>query len=243
MKMEKKYQVFVSSTYPELIEERAAVTQCLLEIGCIPVGMEQFPTSNMSQMEYIKKMMDDCDYYILILAGKYGYLNPDGISYTEKEYDYAVEKGIPVMSFLIKDTGKLVYEKCENTDEKRKKLNAFREKVCGNKLIKYYEDCGTLQKEVAVSVQKCIRDYPARGWVRGGSEDVPDIVDQRIENYMKEHTSSNDDIDQFFKKTTSEPQGNASSDLNGEKTISLAGARTMLEKFEEIAPRLEWEEF
>lgn len=60
---------------------------------------------------------------------------------------------------------------------------------------------------------------------------------------MKEHTSSNDDIDQFFKKTTSEPQGNASSDLNGEKTISLAGARTMLEKFEEIAPRLEWEEF
>ena len=55
--MKKKYQVFVSSTYEDLKEERAAVAQCLLNIGCIPVGMEQFPASNMSQMEYIKKML------------------------------------------------------------------------------------------------------------------------------------------------------------------------------------------
>lgn len=54
---QKKYQVFISSTYKDLIEERAAVTQSLLDMGCIPVGMEQFPASNMSQMEYIKMML------------------------------------------------------------------------------------------------------------------------------------------------------------------------------------------
>ena len=86
--MKKKYQVFISSTYSDLIEERAAATQCLLDNGCIPVGMEQFPASALSQMEYIRKMLDDCDYYILILGGRYGSLDADGIGFTEKEYDY-----------------------------------------------------------------------------------------------------------------------------------------------------------
>lgn len=52
----KKYQVFISSTYTDLIQERSAVIQCLLDNDCIPVGMEQFPASNMSQMEYIKNV-------------------------------------------------------------------------------------------------------------------------------------------------------------------------------------------
>ena len=60
--MKKKYQIFVSSTYSDLKEERAAVMQCLLEMNCIPVGMEQFPASNMNQMDYIRMMLDDCDY-------------------------------------------------------------------------------------------------------------------------------------------------------------------------------------
>ena len=96
--MNKKYQVFVSSTYKDLKEERMAVIRLLLKMGFIPVGMEQFPASNMSQMEYIKMMLDSCDYYLLILAGKYGSVDVDGIGFTEKEYDYAIANGIPVMS-------------------------------------------------------------------------------------------------------------------------------------------------
>ena len=99
--LKKKYQVFISSTYEDLKDERAAVTQCLLDNNCIPVGMEQFPSSNMSQMDYIKKMLDDCDYYILIVGGRYGSLDDDGVGYTEKEYDYAIQNGIPVMAFVF----------------------------------------------------------------------------------------------------------------------------------------------
>lgn len=53
-KWKKKYQVFISSTYTDLKEERSAVMRCLLEMNCIPVGMEQSPASNMNQMNYIK---------------------------------------------------------------------------------------------------------------------------------------------------------------------------------------------
>lgn len=92
-RFKKEISGFISSTYEDLKDERAAVTQCLLDNNCIPVGMEQFPSSNMSQMDYIKKMLDDCDYYILIVGGRYGSLDDDGVGYTEKEYDYAIQMG------------------------------------------------------------------------------------------------------------------------------------------------------
>jgi hypothetical protein len=99
----KRYQVFVSSTYTDLIEERAAVTSCLLDNDCIPVGMEQFPAMPMSQWEYITKMIDSSDYYLLILAGRYGFIDSkSGLSYTEKEFQYALEQGIPVLAFYKK---------------------------------------------------------------------------------------------------------------------------------------------
>ena len=53
--MQVKYQVFVSSTYEDLIDERKEVTQAILEANCIPAGMELFPASNKSQWEFIKR--------------------------------------------------------------------------------------------------------------------------------------------------------------------------------------------
>jgi hypothetical protein len=41
--MDKRYQVFVSSTYEGLHEERREVMQSLLALDCIPTGMELFP--------------------------------------------------------------------------------------------------------------------------------------------------------------------------------------------------------
>ena len=163
--MKKKYQVFISSTYEDLKEERAAVTQCLLDNNCIPVGMEQFPASNMSQMEYIEKMLDDCDYYILIIGGRYGSLDDDGVGYTEKEYNYAQQKGIPVMAFVNLYPEKLPNEKCEHANIE--KFKAFRDRVRNaKKLVKGYSDIGDLKANVVTAVNAAIREYPGIGWVR-----------------------------------------------------------------------------
>lgn len=117
----KRYQVFVSSTYRDLIEERTAVMNCLLDNDCIPVGMEQFPAMPMSQWDYIKRLIDESDYYLLIVAGKYGSIDREtGMGYTEKEFRYTLEKEIPVIAFLHKDIGKLTVDKCEDTEEGRK---------------------------------------------------------------------------------------------------------------------------
>lgn len=196
--MNKKYQIFISSTYKDLVEERAAVTRSLLEMNCIPVGMEQFPASDMSQMEYIRMMLDDCDYYILILAGKYGSLDTDGIGFTEKEYDYAVSKGIPVMSFVVKDIDKLESANCEKDDAGRARLASFRAKVCSNKLVKFYSNIGELQAAVSVSLFRCIQQFPASGWVRGDALENADDVEKKIEEYIRKHTATDKDVEALF---------------------------------------------
>lgn len=105
--MDKKYQVFVSSTYQDLIEERKAVIQALLELDCIPVGMELFPAADDSQWEFIRKTIDESDYYIVIIGGRYGSLSEHGKSFTEQEYLYALETEKPVLAFLHQDPNTL----------------------------------------------------------------------------------------------------------------------------------------
>src|SRR5450755_2715393 len=111
--LEKRYQVFVSSTYADLEKERQEVMQALLELDCIRAGMELFPAANEDQWTLIKKVIDDCDYYMVIVAGRYGSVGPDGLRYTELEYRYAAEKEKPILGFVHKEPGSLSVNRCE----------------------------------------------------------------------------------------------------------------------------------
>jgi len=54
--MERKYQVFVSSTYADLKDERQSIINCLLMADCIPAGMEAFIATDDEQFNIIKKV-------------------------------------------------------------------------------------------------------------------------------------------------------------------------------------------
>lgn len=86
---DKKYQVFISSTYTDLAEERKKILDVLFMADCIPAGMDAFVAADTEQFEVIKKVIDLRDYYVLIIGKRYGSVHPDtGKSYTEMEYDY-----------------------------------------------------------------------------------------------------------------------------------------------------------
>src|SRR5438874_13386014 len=97
------YSVFVSSTFEDLREERATVQKALLQLHCMPIGMELFGSADDETWEFIKRQIDDCDYYVVIIADKYGSVDNAGISYTEKEYDYAREVKKPIIAFVHGD--------------------------------------------------------------------------------------------------------------------------------------------
>jgi hypothetical protein len=89
--MDKRYQVFVSSTYSDLRDEREKIINELTRVGYIAAGMEQFPATDEEQLEYIQRLIDESDYYVVIVRGRYGSESEDGISFTEKECDYALD--------------------------------------------------------------------------------------------------------------------------------------------------------
>lgn len=164
--MEKRYQVFVSSTYVDLKEERQEVMRALMEMDCIPAGMELFPAADEEQWEFIKKIVDDCDYYLLIIGGRYGSLSPEGISYTEMEFDYAVESGLKVIALLHDDPSLIAAGKTDVDPELQQKLSDFREKVSDGRLVKHWTEPKELPGLVALSISRTIKAYPAIGWVR-----------------------------------------------------------------------------
>lgn len=170
--MDKRYQVFVSSTYTDLHDERQEVMQALLELDCIPAGMELFPAANEDQWTLIKKVIDDCDYYIVIVAGRYGSLGPDGLSFTEMEYRYAIDSNKPVIGFVHKDAGQLPANCCETSENGRKQLDKFCELV-KQKTCRFWDSPVDLGSQVSRSIIKLIKAHPAIGWVRGDM--VPDI--------------------------------------------------------------------
>lgn len=163
--MQKRYQVFLSSTFRDLEVERLEVMRALLELDCFPCGMEYFPASNDDQWSFIKDLIDQCDYYVVVVAGRYGSVDAEGISFTEQEYRYALEKGIPVLGFVHADPSLIPNGKSELHPEAQKRLEQFRALV-QTRLCKEWKTAADLGSVVSRSLTQLMRRAPRPGWVR-----------------------------------------------------------------------------
>ena len=175
--MERKYQVFISSTYEDLKTERQAAISCLLDMNCIPVGMEQFPASSLSQWEYIKKMIDMSDYYLLIVAGKYGSIDPEeNISYTVKEYRYAIHKKMPILAFLHKNIDSLPAIKVGATDEERERIIEAIENINTTGILE------GIDEDIANRIRaEIVEDY------LNGEIELDGITIEELQEYIENH--------------------------------------------------------
>ncbi len=124
--MDKKYQIFISSTYEDLKEERKKVQETILSMYQFPIGMEMFSAANEEQWKIIQETIDSSDYYVLIIGHRYGSIIAKGeyagISYTQKEFRYALSKKIPILAFIIADSVPVTPDKQEKNAEKIIKL-------------------------------------------------------------------------------------------------------------------------
>lgn len=194
--MEKKYQVFVSSTYADLQEERKKVMESLLQMNCFPVGMEYFNASDDSQWEVIKNLIDECDYYVLIVAGRYGSIDKDsGISYTQKEYNYAVSIGVPVISFFHDEPESLPSKKTEKDSKAKKQLDDFLKEI-KTRLCKPWTSADGLAAQVVLSLNQLIKSKPRTGWIKA-DQAVSGEASSEILRLRKEIDSLNDKLRQY----------------------------------------------
>ena len=173
--MKKKLQVFVSSTYTDLIEERQAAVQAILDAGHIPAGMELFKAGNESQLKTIYKWIDQSDVYMLILGGRYGSIEEKSKkSYTQLEYEYALSKDIPVFAVIISDaflTNKINRMGLSNVTETSApdKYKDFKSLVM-SKVIRPVDDCKDIKIAIHTTLNEFINEYDLTGWIRLTSE-------------------------------------------------------------------------
>jgi hypothetical protein len=172
--MDKKYQVFISSTYTDMKAERQAAVEAILDAGHIPAGMELFAASDKDQMEVIKGWIDESDIFMLVLGGRYGSVEPEsGKSYIQLEYEHAVATSKPFFALYLTDKaiaekakGPLGLDATERHDTKA--LNEFRTTV-KSKLCSEIEDV----KDIKIQVPKSIRNLGEKrklgGWVRSSA--------------------------------------------------------------------------
>lgn len=184
--MDRKFQVFVSSTYNDLVEHRAEATRAILKMGHFPVGMELFHASNESSWELIQRRIQESDYYIVIIAHRYGSVHEaSGLSYTELEFEYASELGKPIMALLIADDAPWPEMHRDRTPEAGQKLASFKERLLRARNVSFWRTKDDVFKDIAIGLPHQIASHPSDGWVRGHqgqSEVAPELARLSQEN-------------------------------------------------------------
>lgn len=200
----RKFSLFVSSTYEDLKEERQAVMGVAIENDFIPVGMEQFHAAPASQWDVIKKMIDESDFYLLIIGGRYGSIDESvNVSYTEKEYNYVKNMSTPVL-VLIEEPGTIRSDKMDFGDDKhdkyelQKRLDEFRSKVKNDgNTVDFFDGIDSLKYKVSQTLKNA-KEYAdsSAGWVR--YNEVIDIINEKIAEEEENKSQLNSQIQNQF---------------------------------------------
>ena len=160
----KKYQVFISSTYRDLIKYRQVVSNEIAFRGHIPAGMEDFTACGEDLETYIKHVIDDSDYYVLIIGQRFGSSVPanENISYTMMEYEYAKSKGMRIIPFIYDGTQPL---EGNDLDVNKDKFDRFVSQI-SKSVPQYFKDENELVRKLTKALDNEMKNHPQKGWIR-----------------------------------------------------------------------------
>lgn len=164
---EKRYQVFISSTYSDLQEERGVLTQALPVLGCLPCGLDINPAAP-GAWAIIKKLIDESDYYLLLLGSRYGTLSPSGISYVHMEYVYASTKQKPILILMHDSPESRDSAFQEKNADGRRQFNNFRN-LLQKGLVTSWTDNWSLDAAIRNALPQLIEQRPSSGWIKAGA--------------------------------------------------------------------------
>lgn len=149
--------VFLSSTGRDLSECRESACRAIEGLqGYHCVRMEDFGSWDVAPDEFCRSKVAECDIFVCVAGPLYGSLTPAGPSYTEREYDAALEHQKPCLAFLSADDFLLPANLLE-PDKNRKRQLAFRKKLCEGRTVTRFSTC----KDVAVRVVQALRNWEA----------------------------------------------------------------------------------
>ena len=162
--LDKRYQVFISTSGAEMQPERVILAQTLVGMGFFSWGLEQrTPLST----AFARRQIDDCDYVLLLLGSQYGEQSVSGVGYMHLEYIYAVTKQKPIIVFMHEDPDARDPALHDEKPELLEKFKEFR-KLLQQEVdqVFSYRTLRDLELAVRFNMSQMLERYPTSGCVR-----------------------------------------------------------------------------
>lgn len=137
-------KIFVSTPSNDLADTRKAVCTILDENNIVPLSMEKLIATCEPPWKQLTEKIDEADYLLLIVGNDYGSTDEQGNGYTEKEFNYAEKKEIPILAFIKN------YDRNNNN-----KLCSFKNNVANEKkrTVCYWDKIEEIMPLVLKSIQ------------------------------------------------------------------------------------------
>lgn len=191
MNVEKRYQVFISTTYPDMQSARQALMLPLMNLGLMPMSVDLHLESSHGLMPVAQRMIDDCDYFVILLGGRYGTLSPLGLSFPHREYIFAATKRKPVLALIHDQPLSLPENAREPNREGQVRRDDFA-RLLETKVPSYrWREERELAGLITRVMPEMMSQYPSPGWVRAdaiagtGAEDIQ-VLRRRVADLERE---------------------------------------------------------
>jgi hypothetical protein len=186
----RKLQVFVSSTYSDLRDERQAAVEAILTAGHIPAGMELFAAGDETQMTVIRRWIAESDVFMLILGSRYGSIDPETQkSYVQLEYEYASVTQKALFAIVKSDD---LSPSQASAVEHADKLEAFRA-VVKQKIVRFWSD----PRDVKLAIHEALGEFARRpeliGWHRAQNVDLG-VISEEVARLSRENAALRDQL-------------------------------------------------
>jgi hypothetical protein len=162
-------RVYISSTYTDLVEHRAAVARLLRQMGHEVIGMEEYVAEGSRPLDRCLKDVDSAEIYVGIFAWRYGYVPPSPpppandpatvapprVSVTESEFRRAAGKRPLVFMLDPKATWPVQYiDALAGTSEDAADVKRFRDELSSQWLAGFFTTPEDLARQVSAAVYR-----------------------------------------------------------------------------------------
>ncbi len=178
----RKLQIFLSSTYEDLIDQRLAAMEAILAAGHIPAAMEQFSAGDETALERIQSWIEESDAFVLILGGRYGSIEPvSGKSYVQLEYEFALQKKKPFFAVVVtKEHHEERVRKLGLVVDEREHQDKYKEfkSIVTQKLCAFWNDSKDIKTAILHKLPEWAQRSDLAGWVRGEEAASPEAMNE-----------------------------------------------------------------
>jgi len=177
-----KIKVFVSSVQKELVAERRAVKDFILNDPLLGRFVDQvflfedIPASDRSPDDIYLAEVESCDVFLAILGNEYGWKNEDGLSPTELEFDHATKT----------HRERLLFVKGEGDKDRDPDMTALVQKTGSQLTRRRFADTPCLLREVYASL---VESLDNRGQLQTLPFDNSLCADATLENIDNEQVT------------------------------------------------------